>query len=194
MNASVKKIQENEKGIIFPKLDINSVTIRGYADAGFSNNPDLKSQLAMVIVLVDKYDNAALIHYASWKTRRIVRSVLASELFAMVAAHDYCQIIALDLKSTTGKLFPVYLLTDSKSIFDTITKLTGVSEKRLMIDIAALRQSYSRGEITNIGHVLTANNLADPLTKKTQSKVLEKLMKTGKLDHEVNLWIIHGKG
>ena len=56
-------------------------------------------------------------------------------------------------------------MTDSKSIFDTITKLSRVAEKRLIIDISALRQSYSSSEITNIGHVLSEFNLADALTK-----------------------------
>lgn len=41
----------------------------------------------MVIFLVDKHDNAALIRYASLKTRLIVHSVLASELFSL-SAHD----------------------------------------------------------------------------------------------------------
>lgn len=76
-----------------------------------------------------------------------------------------------------GKIISTLFLTDSKLIFDTITKLTGESEKRLMIDIATLRQSHSSGEITNIGDVLTENDLADPLTKRIESNVLEKLMK-----------------
>ncbi len=82
-------------------------------------------------------------------------------------------------------------MTDSKSIFDTITKLSGVSEKRLMIDISALRQSYTKGEIANIGHVLSKFNIADGLTEKNKGNLLQMLLKTGKIDHPINIWIVH---
>ena len=108
-----------------------------------------------------------------------------------MSSHDYCQVLAHDLESITGRKFPVHLMTDSKSIFDTITKLSGVSEKRLMIDISALRQAYSTGEISNIGHVLTKYNIADSLTKRSKCALLDELLRTGKLSHPVNLWIIH---
>ncbi len=39
-----------------PHLDFDSLSIRGYSDSGFANNPDLKSQLGMMILLMDKYD------------------------------------------------------------------------------------------------------------------------------------------
>ncbi len=117
-------------GILFPKLDLSSLTTRGYSDSGFANNPDLKSQLGIVVMLVDKFEIAALIHYASWKTRRVVTSVLAAELFAFVASHDFCEIMSHDLNLISGIKFPIHLMTDSKSKFDTITKLSGVSEKQ----------------------------------------------------------------
>ncbi len=170
---------------------MSSLTLREYSEAGFANNPELKSQLGIVVVLVDKFENAALIHYASWKTRRVVRSVLAAELFASVASHDFREIMSHDLNLISGNKFPIHLMTDSKYIFDTITKIFGVSEKRLMIDISTLRQSYASGEIDKIAHIPTCNNLADAFTKTTSPRLLESLMKTGKLQHDVNLWIIH---
>ena len=56
-----KKCKQMKRELFFPKLDIDSFVIRGYADTGFSNSPDLKSQLAIVIVLVDKHDNGAVV-------------------------------------------------------------------------------------------------------------------------------------
>ena len=92
-----------------------------------------------------------------------------------------------------GKKIPIYLLTDAKSIFDTVTNLSNVSEKRLMVNISSLRQSYNSGKIENIGHVLTEYNLADPLTKRMKSIVLRELMTTGKINNPINLWILHSK-
>ncbi len=41
--------------------------------------------------------------------------------------------------------------------------------------------------------MLSEYNLADPLTKKMKSKLLDDLLLTGKINHPVNLWIIHEK-
>ncbi len=48
------------------------------------------------------------------------------------------------------------------SIFDTITKLSSTSEKRLLIDISSTRQAYVHREIQNIAHISSEHNLADP--------------------------------
>ena len=72
-------------------------------------------------------------------------------------------------------------MTVSKSIFDTITKLSSIYEKRLLADISALRESYISGEIQNIGHVFSDCNLADALTKKTRSPVLNQLLEKAQL-------------
>ncbi len=88
LNASVRKVQNSNLSLQFPELDINSITIRRCSDPAIANNSDLKSQLGMIILLVEKDANAAVIQYASWKTRRVIRSVLASELFAFASSND----------------------------------------------------------------------------------------------------------
>ena len=63
-------------------LDIDSIYIAGYADAGFANNEDLASQLGFIIMLKDEHNNTATIHYGSWKCHRVTRSVLDAEIYA----------------------------------------------------------------------------------------------------------------
>ncbi len=95
------------------------------------------------------------------KSRRAVRSILAAEVYAVSEFHGYCYTLAYELCAIHGRKILIYLITDAKLIFDKITEHSGMNEKRLMIDITALRQSYPSGEITNFGHVSPEFNLAD---------------------------------
>ena len=117
--------------------------------------------------------------------------MVAAEVYAFMDCCDFAYTLKEDLKNILGRELKIALFTDSKSLFDTITSLSTVTEKRLLIDISAQRDSYNTGELYNIGLVLSESNLADPLTKRTKSPLLQKLMTTGKLDHPVNQWIVH---
>ena len=82
------------------------------------------------------------------------------------------------------------MFTDSKSLFDTITKSSTTAEKRLMIDVAALREAYRRKEISDIGFVRTEFNPADAFTKRGKCRALDHLIKKGKCDFPIEQWII----
>ena len=145
----------------------------------------------MMILLCDDLGNAAIIHYASWKCKRVTISILAAGVYALIACFDYCFTLAHDFASILSQTVPIEILTDSKSIFDRITKLASVSEKRLLIELSALRQACVSGQIRNLGHVPSQYNIADPLTKKIKSDLYISILKTGKLSHPVNQSIIH---
>ncbi len=58
------------------------------------------------------------------------------------------------IKATLGKVLqpkiPFVLCTDSKSLYNCLVKLGTTHEKRLIIDVMSLRQSYERREIAEI--------------------------------------------
>jgi hypothetical protein len=68
----------------------------------------------------------------------------------MVAGFD----IGAVLQDTTSKIISkailLILCTDLYFLYDCMTKLGTTAEKRLMIDIMGLRQSYKRQEINKI--------------------------------------------
>jgi len=99
--------------------------------------------------------------------------------------------VSTDLQTILGRKISTEMYTDSKSLFDTITKLSTVSEKRMLIDVAAIRESYASGEIRNVAHILSKHNIANPFTKENaHMEQLHNLMKTGYLDHPINQWIV----
>lgn len=186
LNSSVSLLQKHLRGLYFPELDLRSLVVRGYADAGFSTNEDNSSQLGMVGTLCNKFDNASILHYASWKFPRVPNSVLAAEVHTLTSCYDYSYSIAHVLSSILNRKVPIEIFTDSKSIFETVSKLTSITEKRLLIYLLALRKAYTSGEIRNVGHILTNYNVADSLTEKMSSTIIIQLLETRKHSHPVN--------
>ncbi|KAI0996763.1 hypothetical protein K3495_g11423 [Podosphaera aphanis] len=163
-------------------------------DSSFANNRDLTSQIGYVIVLADANNNANIIHWQSVKCRRVTRSVLASELYALSLGFD----ISATIKSTIDQIFsnttldnkiPLIFCVDSKSLFDCLVKLGTTQEKRLMIDLHCLRQSYERREITEILWIHVDKNPADAMTKEKSCDALHRLVETNRFDLEVSGWV-----
>ena len=137
-----------------------------FTDASFANNRDLSSQIGFVIVLTDRNQDANILHWSSIKCKRVTRSVLASELYALAHGFD----IAAVIKSTIQKILqleqlPLVLCTDLKSLYDCLVKLGTTQEKRLMVDLMCLRQAYERREITEVKWISSGDNLVDAMTK-----------------------------
>ncbi|KAF1983123.1 hypothetical protein K402DRAFT_396834 [Aulographum hederae CBS 113979] len=74
------------------------------------------------------------------------------------------------------------LCVDSKSLYDCLIKLGTTQEKRLMIDILCLRQSYERREISEILWIKGEKNTADAMTKEKHCDALRRLVSTNKVD------------
>jgi len=77
-------------------LDMNSFNLLVFTDASFTNNKDLSSQIGFVIVLTDRNQSVNVLYWSSIKCKRVTRSVLASELYALAYSFD----IRAAIKST----------------------------------------------------------------------------------------------
>ena len=97
------------------------------------------------------------------------------------------------LKATLSRIlqFDILMLicTDSKSLYECLVKLGTTHEKRLMIDIMSLRQSYERREITEVRWIRGENNPADSMTKAKASLALKTLVDTNKINLTASEWV-----
>ena len=84
-------------GLAFPKLNLDNIRIRRYADASFASNVNFSSQIVIIVLIVDDNLDAVIIHYSSRKCKRVTRSILVSELYALSKCFDYCSAIRHDL-------------------------------------------------------------------------------------------------
>lgn len=187
---AVKMANDDNVKIRIPKLDRSTLRIVGYSDASFSNNRDLSSQLGYVVFLTDRTNTAVPIVFKSYKSKRITKSPMSSEVIAFADMFDAAVALKTEIEWILGQHIPVQLLTDSKCLFDIISKGTRTSEKRTMIDVAAAREGFTDKVISDIGLVRGACNIADGFTKSMTRAHLQNVMNTSILDIKCEQWII----
>lgn len=115
----------------FPSLDLKIVEVRAYADAGFSNNRDLSSQLGFTIYLTDHTNTGAMVQWSSRKSKRVTRSTMAAEVFALGQAFDHRQAIRELVSEIMGHRVPLQVFTDSQTSWDAVTSLRSKTERQL---------------------------------------------------------------
>jgi hypothetical protein len=103
------------------------------------DNADGFSQLGYIIFLVDGNGTFQPLFWSSHKSRRVTRSVLGSGTMALADAFDVAYELKNDIEMILKQNVPIAILTDSLSLFDAITKATTTAEKRLMIDLCAVK-------------------------------------------------------
>jgi hypothetical protein len=185
------QITNQTKGLPYVKLDRSSLQLVVFNDSSFANNRDLSSQIGYVICLADSTNAANILHWSSVKCKRVTRSVLAAELFAMVHGFDIGSVLRATLIKMLGDKTPIPLIlaTDSKSLYDCLVRLGTTVEKRLMVNVMALRQSYERREITEVKWIHGSNNPVDSMTKNKPSSALKTVIDSNKIDLDMTEWV-----
>lgn len=162
-----------------------------FTDASFANADKLRSQIGFVLVLADDQLNGNIIHYGSVHCKRVTRSVMAAELLALVYGFDQAYVAQDILQQIIGVQVPIDGFIDSKTVFNVVAKAGATLEKRLQIDVSALRESHDRNELRCLSWIPGHENYADGLTKDTFSAEhpLWNLMKTNKVNIHPQGWI-----
>ena len=183
------QIDNQSRGLRFVPLDKNSLKLVVFTDSSFANNKDNTSQIGFVITIADKNNNANIVHWSSIKCKRVTRSVLASELYGMAHGFDHGAVIKATIEKILQISLPLVLCTDSKSLYDCLVKLGTTQEKRLMVDLMCLRQSYERRLITEIKWIDGNSNPADAMTKSKPCQALRDLIDTNKVNLSTIQWV-----
>jgi hypothetical protein len=178
-----------------------------HTDASWGNVGDGNSQGGEFISLAEDRDDSTLFCPVLWTSRRIrraVRSTFGAETLSLVDGVDnalvlryLCDEVAghilqspvnsrslpIDMVVTKGDTFPgipLQAVVDCKSVFDHLGgNKTQVTEKRLMVDLANLKEDLHRGALREVCWCVTTNQLADCLTKKMSGKSLIRAIESG---------------
>lgn len=166
LNLGIKSaVSDPIRGLRYKPLNIDTIHMRVYADASLRSNDDLSSQLGYLVLLCDKDNRCHILDYGSKKSRRVVRSIMGGELYALTDAFDISRTLSIDVSKAIGKPVSLHMFTDSKQVFDVITRGKRPTKRRLAIDICAAREAYSNREIERVGLVRGNDNPADALSK-----------------------------
>ncbi len=184
--------EPSRTGLQYTYLNPQKIEVVACIDAAFAVNDDKSSQLGIIVMLRDAATNHVnIVHYSSTKSKRVCKSVLAAELFALVDGFDMAAAVKDAVQRSTGRPnIPLVLYTDSQSLYGLCISLSQTAERRLQIDLAIIRQAYEAREITTIVWILGESNPADNLTKidKRNGKLAE-LLRTNKFAPPAQAWI-----
>ncbi len=180
------------RGLQYVKLNQSSLQLVIFNDSFFANNRDLFSQIDYVICLADA-THANILHWFSIKCKRITRSVLTIELFAMIHDFDVDSVLKATLTKMLDIFISLILVIDSKSLYDCLVRLEITVEKRLMMNVMILRQSYERREITEIKWIHESNNSVDSMTKSKSFSALKTIIDINRINLDTIEWVKRAK-
>jgi hypothetical protein len=175
---------------------------KGKIDEKFLQSLKMQSQGGYILFYYDKdletSNNPEMISIAGWKSYKLKRctvNTLSAECQSMLQGvgglhwHRFLLAEVFGIHLELGKWeqqlsrFPYIAVTDSKSLYDTVTKCRNTSshidDKRTAIDLTILKSDLaeSQGQVRWVGG---GNMISDALTKKMSPQFLRHIMKVGK--------------
>lgn len=153
-------------GPCFTKIPPGLIEVVVLIDPAFALNYDKSSQLGILVAIRNKTDRGInILHFSSTKSKRVCKSVLAAELFALVDGFDIVYTITDGLERLLLRKVDLTIYTDSQSLYGLCISLSQTTEHRLHINLALIREAYERRDITKVVWIAGHLNPADGLTK-----------------------------
>ena len=183
---AVRNLQALDWKIVIGSVDVGDARVCVFCDASFGNLAGGSSQIGYIVFMYDSRGICAPLTWASKKAKRVARSTLVAETLSAVEAADTAVFLKRNLEEILSiEIPPVTLFVDNKSLFDTVNSTGMVTERRLLVDLAALREMQEK-RVINIEWVSTQQQLADCLTKAGANKQkLVNVLCDGKLDFDM---------
>jgi hypothetical protein len=180
----VDRLKMEEVAILFPRLK-GELRIVTYSDASFANLTDgVSSGRGHVIFLADEQNHAAPLNWTTNKVKRVVHSTLAAEALSLLqclGTAEYIRFILAEAMMTKPAEVPIVSYVDNDDLYKSLHSTTLVSDKKLRIDIASIKQTMKE-ENVSVCWLQSSEMLADSLTKKgADTNKLMSVIQTGRL-------------
>ena len=161
----VRKVKHIMGEIVLCELEEENLCWEAYADASFGNIEDGHTQLGYIISLTDGKRRCP-IWWKSRKSRRVAKSTIEAESLSVGEVIEGVVYFNKLWEEIVGEnRLKAVVKTDSRTLMTAIKSSTGVSGKRLKMEIAAIRETIECGEIQEVQWVTGKKQIADVLTK-----------------------------
>ena len=182
LNKVISNVQKNDSYLFFPVLDRKTSYVEVYTDGSFGSLPNGGSQGGSFVFLRDESGRCCPLGWNSSRLKRVVRSALAAETLALCDGCETALFTSEILKEVLSlSAIRMSAVIDSQSLYEAIGTQKQPSNRRLRVEINALREMVERGEAL-ISLVPGSRQLSDPLTKRGAScSMLRNVLQSGQL-------------
>ena len=143
----VRKLTEVSSKVRYPSLnaDFKYWKIVAFTDASLHNLSDKVSSTAgRVVFLRDGMNSSCTLSWKCNKIKRIVRSTLAAEALSLQEGIEESLYLQTLIEELINVKIPVSAYIDNKSTLDAIHSTKFVDDKRLVVDIAAMKEELQK--------------------------------------------------
>lgn len=190
----VQNAKVNKTEILYPCLgSTDSWQLLVFTDASHANLcQGVSSCMGYIVLLANEDGLACPIVWKSNKIRRVVRSTIAAEILACVEGIEHAMyvrnILLQMLLLNSEDAVPIIAFVDHQGAVESIHSTKLVEDKRLRIDIAAIKENITKKEIHEVRDIAGCDQLADCLTKRGASgEKLRAVLQQGSL----NMVLLH---
>ena len=169
-NKQLKQLQQTKIAVKISDIgDLEDASLLLYSDASHANLAGGGSQGGFVIFLQGSNSALAPLIWKSHKLKRVVKSAMGAETMALLEGAEHALLIKAIIYEISCVELPLVCLCDNKSLVTSVKSTKLIEDKRLYIDICALRQMLQKREISELQLITSKEQLADCLTKGTAS-------------------------
>ena len=182
VNKAIDYMQKNRLTLKYPKLDLRDVFMLAFCDAAYANLKDGSSQGAHIVFLISRDGNCCPLAWQSKKIKRLVKSSLSGESWAMIEAVETAELLQkMVMEITNVKSIPIICMTDCNSLYNELHTSNTIEDKGLRVPIGGLRRKVKNQDFI-VKWIPKELQLADPLTKAgAPNKELREVLATGRL-------------
>ena len=190
----ISKLKEERAAVAFPRLgDPKNWRLLIFSDAAHANlNDGVSSMGAHLIFLVGENKTFCPLSWHAGKIKRVVRSTIAAEALSLQEAFEdgfYTRQIIEDMMGIPVRTIPLIAYVDNKSVMEALHSTKHVEDKRLRLDIGALRESLQRRDLNAVKWCPGTYQLANCMTKRGASGyMLQGILQSGQLT--LDNWVI----
>lgn len=141
----VRKIKETfHRGLRYSKLEKSFLRLVAISNALIGNNRDLTLQLGHINVLTYNSGRVNILSYTIYKPNRVVISVLRADTYSLADCFDSFYVLCNELSSILQYDISLLMSTDSAHLFNIIIRSLETSDRRLMVDLTASRETKKK--------------------------------------------------